>query len=175
MAKSPMKSLRVTPGSALERLTEGKPFTETVHKMAELFEKALDENWGPPPMTATIYVSNDGRVMEQRGSGPLMEISHEQVGSGYDPGAVGYELQGRDSRPSKVDVQWRDGTVEEAALVIRGDAQDRVVTREEALRIAAEQAPAGLVPVWDEGDEAEDNFNNSYRDDRDYGDGSDLI
>lgn len=40
-------NIRVAPGSALERLVEGKSFTEAVHRMAEVFEQALAEDWGP--------------------------------------------------------------------------------------------------------------------------------
>jgi hypothetical protein len=85
------KSIRVAEGSALERLTQDKPFTETVHRMAELFEKALAENWGPQPVhvgidwggdpdkTVGVFVDEEGKVLHaQEVDGRRFVIGHDE-------------------------------------------------------------------------------------------------
>jgi hypothetical protein len=111
------KSVRVTEGSALERLTQGKPFTETVHKMAELFEKALAENWGPQPVhvgidwggdpdrTVEVFVDDEGEVLQAQ------------------------ELGGR------------------RFVIGHNERDQQVVDEAQVLELARDQYPVGLVPI----------------------------
>lgn len=126
-------SIRVAQGSALERMTSDRPFTAAVHQMAELLEKVFAEGWGPPavPHTPPAKPAN---------------YRYEDVGTGYDPGAVGHELMGRRSAPEP----------ERVFQLVEPDGRStRTVSQSEVLRLAAEQYPAGLVPVGlDEGDDA---------------------
>lgn len=127
------KSIRVAEGSALARLTEGLPFTETVHKMAELFETALAENWGPPPVIdRRDFYAYEGDV--ERVDARLQRMAQELPAEG---------------------ARLRAEIEQQQQFVIgHDDRTTQVVSRDELLRIAAEQAPSGLVPVGL--DEAED-------------------
>lgn len=119
------KSIRVAVGSALERLTQDKPFTETVHKMAELFETALAENWGPPP-------TYSGKIE----IGPRLNSRGQiEVGKHY----MGVAIEEVDELPSETETR---------RFVIGHDEHTQeVVTEDELLKIASDQFPAGLVPV----------------------------
>lgn len=132
------KSIRVATGSALERLTEGKPFTDTVHKMAALFETALAENWGPQPVyvgidygapggDVSVWIDDQGRELHEVG-GKLVDP---------DPRRMAYG-GGRALGKSEAVRQF---------LIGHDERTSQVVTEAELLALAAEQAPAGLVPI----------------------------
>lgn len=117
-------SVRITAGSALERLTEGKPFTEAVHRMAELFEQALNENWGPPSAGSLVeyavdpgaeqaftITDQDGLTRRQVGVSEVLELAAEQYPSGLVPVGLD-EGDGRDTAQDLV-IQVED---EEDAL-----------------------------------------------------------
>jgi len=121
-----VKHVRVQLGSALERMTDGKPFTEAVHRMAELFEKALEENWGPQPQPEII--TQVGSTLVEDYVWP--KLGEETGGQGFYHDDLQTRIQiGHDERSAQV------------------------VTEAELLVMAREQFPSGLVPVGlDEGD-----------------------
>lgn len=123
---SRLHSVRIAQGSALERLTEGKPFTEAVHRMAELFEKAINENWGPPPKPV-----------------PVVDDKPARIAAGIEQ--VRKVLAEREAAEQAFVITDQDGLTK------------REVALPEVLQLAAEQYPAGLVPVGlDEGDTERD-------------------
>lgn len=118
-------SIRVAQGSALERMTSDRPFTAAVHQMAELLEKVFAENWGPPPKPAPYFAPSE----EQRRA--RLEAGVAQVKALLAP------------EPERV-----------FQLVEPDGRTTRTVSQSEVLKLAAEQAPSGLVPVGlDEGDD----------------------
>lgn len=124
-------SIRVAQKSPLERLlvqkaAQGVSRTVAVHQMAELLERALNEDWGPPPQPAPYM-------------GPTPEQKRERLAAQIE--AV---------RPLLAVQQ------EERVFQVSDDGlTHREVSESEALALAREQYPAGLVPVVDEGDDDE--------------------
>ena len=134
-------SIRIAPGSALERLTAGQPFTATVHRMAELFEKALDENWGPPPKPV-IPVEVDRATRLAPGIEQALEALRANAQAVREMTGLTDEQRGL-PEPERV-----------FQLVEPDGKTTRTVSQSEVLKLAAEQAPSGLVPVGlDEGDD----------------------
>lgn len=136
------ENVRVQIGSALERMTEGKSFTEAVHRMAELFERALAENWGPiqPHMAVLKPAQPEHRAQLAAGIAQARGVLEAQrTTRGYEPDPELTEL-------------LRDEAAHAAAsqrqfLIGHDEHTQRIVTQEELMALAAEQFPAGLVPV----------------------------
>jgi hypothetical protein len=127
-------SIKITAGSALERLTEGRSFTKTVHEVFEMYARAMGEGQADPGPAAApqeefrsapewdgstdvdILVTDQGKVLA---SAPLPVVATM-------PGGKRYQV---------LDI---DGVT----------VLD--LSEEEMLKLAAEQYPSGLVPILDE-------------------------
>ena len=147
-------SIRVAQGSALERMTSDRPFTAAVHQMAELLEKVFAEGWGPPcdPFEAIQAMAKKGSTWD----GDYERLYNQLIGMTLAPvvaGVRGTETGRTDGRQPN---QSNPPAPERVFQLVEPDGRStRTVSQSEVLRLAAEQYPAGLVPVGlDEGDDA---------------------
>lgn len=127
---------RVKLGSALERLLQGRDVTETLHVMAELIERA------PQAVRDELPVKGEGHFA------PLAKAAME---GGPRDAVRAAAIQG--SPAELVAATQEPENLDEMVLIGHGRDQ-RYVTLREAMAMAAEQAPGGLVVAGiDHGDE----------------------
>lgn len=130
---------RVAAGSALERLLQGRPMTETLHKMAELIEMAPQAVRDELPVVVGVDIASgeDQTVISHAEEGRVLETAASPPGT-------------TDSQPYVDELQRR---VQRRFTIGHDQHTMREVTEDEVLALAREQYPAGLVPVGiDEGD-----------------------
>lgn len=161
-------SVRVAQNSPLERLLvqkaeQGVSRTVAVHQMAELLERAINEDWGPrykpqpgPESLVQAYqigddrlVTEDGRQYVRDENGVYQEECEPEIGESAKRIMQGLEEV----------VQIAEGKLAPARVF--AVSEDGLTTREvgeqEALALASQQYPAGLVPVGiDDGDDLPD-------------------
>jgi hypothetical protein len=155
VANSPTKTIRVKPGSALERLTSQKPdFTAAVHQIAEVLELAMAEeaarNLGTQGLSAdysvetrprsdrdTIYRfdTETGQLTKKEGDGITAEIEISPRLNGDGTLDVGPHYRGVAIRQ-----------VDSLEDVEEPRAPDQM-SDDEVLEAYRDQLPAGLVPV----------------------------
>lgn len=146
-------SLRVKPGSALERLTAGRSFTDAVHALAERYEAITSTSMGHA-MAAQAQdvqqpvIEGAGREVFPPGQDPTEEL-------GYKP---------RELPKAEHEQMYRIPSEDGLTYVEVNEA--------EAMRIMKTQIPAGLEPVLDVymiASEAEDLGEAAKEDAFDYG------
>lgn len=128
-------SMRIKPGSALERLTEGKSFTDEVHAIAERYE-ALTQMRAPVPRSIAESDAAEDEITEivaqARDAAGVRDMMRELREEPAPPREL--------PRPKNVQM-YRIPTEDGLSFVD--------VDEEEALRIMRGQVPAGLEPVLD--------------------------
>lgn len=146
-------SIRVAQKSPLERLlvqkaAQGVSRTVAVHQMAELLERALNEDWGPPPGR------KDHRedFAHDAGIEPFKDMKLDgnvwvPEGMKFQP-AVDWTFD-----PGAEPVSVAQAVASRTFQVSDDGLTHREVSESEALALAREQYPAGLVPVVDDGDD----------------------
>lgn len=135
MANSPMKSLRIRPGSALERMTTGRDWTEAVHRMAEVLEIAMQEEAeanapklpGLPPLRE--------HAMEAEAQMPM----RDKIAEAENLRAYQMELIASEG--------YESPRLRELAMLLTAD---------QLRMLAGSQTPGELQPVADIGDDAFD-------------------
>jgi hypothetical protein len=123
-------SLRVKPGSALERLTASKSFTDAVHALAERYEVMVSFPMGRH--VETIARDEQQPVIQSTAREVLPPEQDPTEELGYKP---------RELPKAKVEQMYRIPSEDGLSYV--------EVNEEEALRIMKAQTPAGLEPVLD--------------------------
>lgn len=172
-------SCKITAGSALDRLTQGRSFTEVVHQIAEMYERACAVSavgimGGDTPVEGATGWEADmqfkaapdgGGVSYPRYEQPA--APQEQFGDTEERSTVSFGGNSRDTHREPEEHQRR---VQGQKLFSVPDPETGVyvtVNETEALRLLKQQCPAGLEPVLDEfmiavenGDLAETGFDN---------------
>lgn len=162
MANSPTKTLRVKPGSALERLTAGaEDFTAKMHHIAECFELAL--------------VEENRRAQQQlirETEQATAQAIFDRITEPFEPKVPGLpavyvaEIVTRGGVPPDIETQrltFGEETANLAAYVAELKACDgyesprlrelaQALTADQMLALAREQSPGNLVPVVDDND-----------------------
>lgn len=129
-------SLRVKPGSALERLTTGRSFTDAVHALAERYEAITSTSMGH---------QMHARAMDAQQ--PVVESTAREV---MPPDERTADIPFAEGEPSVVLRELPKAKVEQMYRIPSEDGLSYVeVNEEEALRIMKAQTPAGLEPVLD--------------------------
>lgn len=122
-------SMRIKPGSALERLTEGKSFTDEVHAIAERYE-VLQAAMTSGRAVAAVAVAPRTIAESDAAEEEVTEVARSLM------------REGPRELPRSKNVQMYRIPTEDGLSFVDVD-------EEEALRIMRGQVPAGLEPVLD--------------------------